>query len=87
MSAIVDGLVTRQADETLREKLLQEEEQYGKGYMYKRLCEADPVSAKRIKPNDTVRILRALEVYEIMGVPISEIQKTHGFRRNCMTVL
>ena len=55
--------------------------------MYKRLCEADPVSAKRIKPNDTVRILRALEVYEIMGVPISEIQKTHGFRRNCMTVL
>ena len=79
--AIVDGLCDApEADETLREKLLQEEEQYGKGYLYKRLCEADPVSAKRIKPNDTVRILRALEVYEIMGVPISEIQKTHGFR-------
>ena len=78
--AVVDGLCEApRADREIRRKLLKEEEDHGKGYLYKRLCEVDPISAGRIEANDIVRIMRALEVYEISGIPISEIQSAHGF--------
>lgn len=78
--AVVDGLCEApKADREIRRKLLKEEEDHGKGYLYKRLCDVDPVSAGKIEPNDTVRIIRALEVNEISGIPISEIQSAHGF--------
>ena len=35
----------------------------------------DPVSAERLHPNDKVRVIRALEVFEITGRPLSEVQK------------
>ena len=80
IKAVVDGLCEApQADREIRRKLLKDEDDHGKGYLYKRLCEVDPVSASRIKPNDIVRTMRALEVYEISGIPISDIQGDHGF--------
>ena len=42
--------------------------------VYRRLQEVDPVSAARVHPNDTQRIVRALEVYEASGQPMSELQ-------------
>lgn len=39
-----------------------------------KLKELDQVSAERIKPMDRQRIVRALEVYELTGTPISELQ-------------
>ncbi len=39
-----------------------------------RLGEVDPVSAARLHPNDRVRVIRALEVFELTGKPISELQ-------------
>lgn len=39
-----------------------------------RLAEVDPVAAARLHPNDRVRIVRALEVFEITGQPISALQ-------------
>lgn len=41
----------------------------------KRLEEIDPEAAQRIHPNDKVRTVRALEVYELTGVPISRWHK------------
>ncbi len=38
-----------------------------------RLREVDPVREAQISPNDSVRIVRALEVYEITGRPMSEL--------------
>ena len=38
------------------------------------LAEVDPAAAERIHPNDERRIIRALEVYELTGTPISELQ-------------
>ena len=32
----------------------------------------DPMSAERIKPNDSQRLQRALEVYQLTGIPLSE---------------
>lgn len=42
--------------------------------MHKKLAKIDSVAANRIHPNDPQRIQRALEVYELTGVPISEWQ-------------
>ncbi|MDR2757504.1 MAG: tRNA (adenosine(37)-N6)-dimethylallyltransferase MiaA [Planctomycetaceae bacterium] len=43
--------------------------------LHKLLKKVDPVTAKRLHPNDTRRIVRALEVYEKSGKPISSFQK------------
>ena len=44
--------------------------------LYRRLSEADPAAAARIHPNDRKRLVRALEVFELTGQPISSFQ-TH----------
>ncbi len=36
------------------------------------LAEVDPVTARRLHPNDRVRIIRALEVHAVLGKPLSE---------------
>jgi len=66
-------------DSLLRERLEKEAAVHGKSYLYDRLSEVDPVSAKRIHPNHISRITRALEVYYSTGRPISEFQSEHGF--------
>lgn len=43
--------------------------------MHERLKQVDPIASARIHPNDAVRIIRALEVYEMTGVPISRWQQ------------
>jgi tRNA dimethylallyltransferase len=43
-------------------------------YLHKKLMEIDPVSAERIHQNDSQRIIRAMEVYELSGSPMSELQ-------------
>jgi tRNA dimethylallyltransferase len=60
------------ADVAVRERLstLTNEE------LARRLAEADPAAGARIHPNDTKRLVRALEVYELTGRPISSFQ-TH----------
>ncbi len=42
--------------------------------LHQRLQQVDPESADRIKPADRQRIVRALEVYETTGTPISQLQ-------------
>ena len=42
--------------------------------LHRKLAEIDPVTAQRLHPNDTRRVTRALEVYELTGKPISDFQ-------------
>ena len=44
----------------------------GIDYMYSRLTSVDPEAAEKIHPNNTVRVLRALEVYLTTGKTITE---------------
>lgn len=60
-----------QADEQVRERLRQEKQQYGLAYLYQRLQKVDPLTAIRLKENDSQRIERALEVFELTGKPLS----------------
>jgi tRNA dimethylallyltransferase len=48
-------------------------------HLFVRLQAVDPDSAARIKPNDVKRVVRALEVYEQTGVPISRFRERHQF--------
>jgi tRNA dimethylallyltransferase len=70
------------ADEKLRREIKEEAQQRGNEYLYQRLKEIDPESASRIHPNDTYRIMRALEVYEITQKPMSSFQADHAFRES-----
>ena len=74
--AIVDGLFEGPgAEPSLREQLETEAEQRGVNTLHERLRACDPVSAERIHPNNVVRVIRALEVYELTGTPMSEHQQ------------
>jgi tRNA dimethylallyltransferase len=58
------------ADEAVRERLRGQ----GGDELHRRLAQVDPEAATRIHANDTKRLVRALEVYEITGRPISSFQ-------------
>ncbi len=53
----------------------------------RRLTEVDPRSADRIESADRQRILRALEVYEVSGVSLSEHWKRHDQQRRYDSLL
>ncbi|MDO5110861.1 MAG: tRNA (adenosine(37)-N6)-dimethylallyltransferase MiaA [Clostridia bacterium] len=57
------------ADVALRDALTAQEAQTP-GSLHQRLCAVDPASAARLHPNDTKRLVRALEVYTLTGKPI-----------------
>lgn len=77
---LIDGLIDApSADESLRNSLYNYENEMGEGALYRRLQQVDPDQAKIIHPNNLVRIIRALEVYELGGVPLSVLQKQHDF--------
>ncbi|MBI4846538.1 MAG: tRNA (adenosine(37)-N6)-dimethylallyltransferase MiaA [Candidatus Omnitrophica bacterium] len=61
-------------DEQLRKDLAKELKEKGKEQLYARLKLLDPASAEKIHPNDTRRIIRALEVYEVNQVPLSALK-------------
>lgn len=46
----------------LREQLQGELDKYGKEYIFDKLKTLDPISAKKLHPNDTVRVIRAIEI-------------------------
>lgn len=66
------------ADAAVRERLEQELDEVGLHGLHARLVEVDPVAARRIHRNDPQRTLRALEVWEVSGRPLSELQAASG---------
>jgi len=62
-------------DEQLRARLHARAEAEGPAELHRELTQIDPAAADRINPNDTRRIVRALEVYQTTGRPISSLQK------------
>ncbi len=59
----------------LRQKLFQQATQFGSIYLYDKLIQIDKEKANQLNPNDTRRIIRALEVFYQTGIPISQLQK------------
>jgi tRNA dimethylallyltransferase len=68
------------ADTAVRARLQQQENQEGRGFLHRQLQHVDPESAARLHPNDTVRLIRALEVFQLSGTPMSQWQREHRFQ-------
>jgi len=82
LKALLEGLFKGPAaDAAIRERLKAEADARGTAALHARLAEVDPEAAARIHPNDLRRITRALEVWELTGRPISELQSQWGRRR------
>lgn len=62
------------ADAALRHRLEAEAAALGSSALHARLAVVDPTSAHRLHPNDARRIVRALEVHELTGRPLSAWQ-------------
>lgn len=79
--ALIRGLAPAPpADPEVRARHRKLVEDEGAAVLHARLSEVDPESASRLAPADTTRVSRALEVYELSGVPQSQLHADHGFR-------
>ncbi|RBA23287.1 tRNA (adenosine(37)-N6)-dimethylallyltransferase MiaA [Herminiimonas fonticola] len=69
-----DGLdALPQADTALRAELDAEAALIGSPAMHAKLAKLDPITAARLKPNDSQRIQRALEIIALTGQPMSAL--------------
>lgn len=66
------------SDPEVRARLDTECARLGPAALHARLAAADPASAARIRPEDPVRVVRALEILEVAGVPPSSLRTSHG---------
>ena len=64
-----------ETDGSVRERLIEELEQKGAEALYEQLRQIDPETAEIVPVQNTVRIIRALEVYELTGIKFSEYKK------------
>ena len=70
------------ADWPLRRRLALEAQRHGPSWLHDRLTEVDPAAAARLHPNDARRLVRALEVFEKTGRPISQLQRQFDVGRS-----
>ncbi|MBD3376448.1 tRNA (adenosine(37)-N6)-dimethylallyltransferase MiaA [candidate division KSB1 bacterium] len=74
--ALVDGLFAPEiSDHEVKEKWRRRLVTKGREAVFAELERVDPRTAERLHINDTQRIVRALEVYELTGKPISQFQE------------
>lgn len=78
--ALLNGLVDSPCgDGALRQMLQDEALSIGNAAMLEKLRLVDPGLAATLHPNNLVRIIRALEVFQLTGIPLSRQQKEHAF--------
>jgi len=76
LRALREGLAPLpRANRTVRAALDAEAREHGWPALHRRLAAVDPEAAARIAPTDPQRIQRALEVYELTGTPLTELQR------------
>ena len=75
--ALAQGIDTLpQAEPGLRAQIDARAARHGWPALHADLAKVDPVTAARLSPNDAQRIQRALEVWELSGKPLSELQRS-----------
>jgi tRNA dimethylallyltransferase len=66
------------ADKAIRQSIQEQADKEGWASLHQQLQLVDPKTAARLHPNHSQRIQRALEVYQITGTPLSELQSQSG---------
>jgi len=88
IKALVHGIFKADpVDPQIRKQIKSDAKLLGTQVLYERLHKCDPETAKKIHPNDTYRMTRALEIYESTGKKISEHHKQHRFSHERFNVL
>ncbi len=83
IKALQNGLFeSPDVDSSLREGLMKDAQE-SPAKIFRRLEEVDPESANRIHPNDIKRVVRALEVYEQTGEPMSVHWERQRQEKSC----
>jgi tRNA dimethylallyltransferase len=81
--ALLQGIIeTPKVDENIRNYYRRLGDIHGKEYLFGLLQKKDAQAARKIKPNDTIRVIRALEVLEQSGESIVSKQSRHSFADN-----
>jgi tRNA dimethylallyltransferase len=78
LRALLRGLLPLPAVDPALRARLQAEWRADAAALHSRLASVDAAAAAKIHPNDHVRVVRALEVYEQTGAPISELRAAHA---------
>ena len=71
----------------IRERLLLELETIGKEQMFEKLLQKDPEQAATLDPTKTQRLVRSLEIIEITGMSVTELQAKHKHRESPLRFL
>jgi len=66
-------------DPEFRQRMHRLADSHEDDWLHRQLQSVDPELAARTEPANKVRIIRALEVYNAAGTPLSEIQRRHAF--------
>ncbi len=74
-SILDDYTFPEEGSTALKNKWLDYVKLYGNDQLHRCLAQCDPISAQKLHPNDIARIIRALEVFELTGKPLSEQRK------------
>ncbi|MCD4743042.1 MAG: tRNA (adenosine(37)-N6)-dimethylallyltransferase MiaA [Desulfobacteraceae bacterium] len=81
--ALLYGLFkSRESNPDIIFKLTKELDELGSDSLYEKLKQIDPAIADKLHPNDSFRVINALEVYESTGTIKSEQLKQHEFKEN-----
>lgn len=67
-------------DQDIRAEFEAEIEKHGVPALHEELGKIDPETAASLSPNDRTRIVRALEIHRLTGMPASAFRKRHGFK-------
>lgn len=74
ISSLVDNIIFDDtgSDEAIRARLTEEAKEHGNHALWLRLNETDPETAAKVHENNLPRVIRALEVFELTGVKLSQ---------------
>lgn len=88
IKGLTSGLIKGgEVDNAIRQRLQSEAQKEGRQRLYQRLKTVDSITASQLHSHDTYRIIRALEVYERTGSPISVLRQKHLFQEEPYRVL
>lgn len=76
VQGLLEDMQFPEVDHELRDQLQRQADELGAAAMYAKLVEADPEAAANVAPENTRRVIRALEVIELTGsAPITELKE------------
>ena len=89
VKALLDdwSMAATPADPAVRAELIDDIAREGSSALHARLQKVDSETARRLHPNDAVRIIRAMEVYRLTGKPLSDHQEEDRNRRRARPAL